>query len=254
MKKQLDELLNCALTPMDEPSFWLNQKILNQVKEQKEMIGKEKRRFSVVTIVLTLVLCFGSITVYGAWKYVSSEDVAEKIQEDSTLAEAFLSEEAKVINETQSYGGYQITLLSMVSGELLTEHPMYNDGTIMTDRTYAVIAIENADGTPLPAPSEDAYAELEFFVSPLMKGYNPVMYNIFTMSGAYGEMEEDGILYRLLECNNVENLETDEIYIRVSDGVFYNARAYQYDETTGEISRNEAYECLNALFVLPMEE
>ena len=29
---------------------------------------------------------------------------------------------------------------------------------------------------------------------------------------------------------------------------------YQYDETTGEISRNEAYEGLNALFVLPMEE
>lgn len=73
------------------------------------------------------------------------------------------------------------------------------------------------------------------------------------MSGAYGEMGEDGILYRLLECNNVENL-ADELYICVSDGVFYNARAYQYDETTGEISRNEAYEGLNALFVLSMEE
>ena len=57
MKKQLDELLKCALTPMDEPSFWLNQKILNQVKEQNEMIGKEKRRFSVATIVLAFILC-----------------------------------------------------------------------------------------------------------------------------------------------------------------------------------------------------
>ena len=217
------------------------------------MIGKEKRRLSVATIVLAFVLCFGSVTAYGAWKYLSSADVAEKMQ-DNTLAEIFLSEKAKVINETQTYGGYQITLLSMVSGELLTEHPMYSDGTIMTDRTYAVVAIENADGTPLPNTSEDAYAELEFFVSPLMKGYNPVMHNIITMSGAYGEIEEDGILYRLLECNNVENLATDEIYICVSDGVFYNARAYQYDETTGEISRNEKYDGLNALFVLPMEE
>ena len=91
MKKQLDELLKYALTPIDEPSFWLNQKILNQVKEQKEMVGKEKRRFSVATILLTLVLCFGSVTAYGAWKYVLSADVAEKMQEDSTLAEAFLS-------------------------------------------------------------------------------------------------------------------------------------------------------------------
>ncbi len=252
MKKQLDELLKNALTPIDEPSFLLNQKILNQVKEQKEMIGK-KRRLSVATIILAFILCFGSITVYGAWKYLSSADVAKKMQ-DNTLAEIFLSEEAKIINETQTYGGYQITLLSMVSGELLTEHPMYNDGTIMTDRTYAVVAIENADGTPLPSPSEDAYGEVEFFASPLIKGYNPVMYNIVTMSGAYGEMEEDGILYRLLECNNVENLATDEIYICVTNSVFYNARAYQYDEATGEISRNEEYEGLNALFVLSMEE
>ena len=252
MKQQLDELLKDALTPRNEPSFLLNQKILNQVKEQKEMIGKEKRRLSVATIVLAFVLCFGSVTAYGAWKYLSSADVAEKMQ-DNTLAEIFLSEKAKVINETQTYGGYQITLLSMVSGELLTEHPMYNDGTIMTDRTYVVVAIENADGTPMPSTSEDAYGELEFFASPLMKGYNPVMHNIITMSGAYGEIEEDGILYRLLECNNVENLATDEIYICVSDGVFYNARAYQYDETTGEISRNEEYNGLNALFVLPIE-
>ena len=254
MKKQLDELLKYALTPIDEPSFWLNQKILNQVKEQKEMVGKEKRRFSVATIVLAFVLCFGSVTVYGAWKYISSADVVKEVQDDNTLAEVFLSEEAKVINETQICGDYQITLLSMISGDLLTEHPAYeNGGTVLTDRTYVVVAIENADGTPLPSPSEDAYGELEFFVSPLIKGYNPVMYNIITMSGAYGEMEENGILYRLLECNNVENLATDELYICVSDGVFYNAKAYQYNETTGEISRNEAYEGLNALFVLPME-
>ena len=32
MKKQLDELLKDALTPMNEPSFLLNQKILNQGK------------------------------------------------------------------------------------------------------------------------------------------------------------------------------------------------------------------------------
>ena len=74
MKKQLDELLKNALTPRDKPSFLLNQKILNQVKEQKEMVGKEKRRLSVATIVLAFVLCFGSVTVYGAWKYLSSAD------------------------------------------------------------------------------------------------------------------------------------------------------------------------------------
>ena len=83
MKKQLDELLKNALTPIDEPSFLLNQKVLNQVKEQKEMIGK--RRLSVVIIILAFILCFGSITVYGAWKYLLSADVAKKIQDDNLL-------------------------------------------------------------------------------------------------------------------------------------------------------------------------
>ncbi len=68
----------------------------------------------------------------------------------------------------------------------------------------------------------------------------------------YNEQDADD-LYQLLECNNVENL-ADELYICVIDSMFYNARAYQYDEVTGEISRNEEYEGLNALFVLPIEE
>lgn len=36
------------------------------------------------------------------------------------------------------------------------------------------------------------------------------------------------------------------------DSSFYNARAYQYDEASGVISRNEDYDGLNALFRLPI--
>ena len=87
---------------------------------------------------------------------------------------------------------------------MLSENPRYKNDSIAADRTYAVIAIEKADGTPMPDTSEDSYGKLEIFASLLIGGYDPAFYNIVSMSGNYADMTEDGILYRLLECDNVE--------------------------------------------------
>lgn len=253
MEKQLDELLRHALTPEDEPTFWLNQKILNQVKEQKKMLGRNKRRMPSVAAIAVLVLCLSSMTVYAAIKFLTPTEVAEEMQ-DKKLAEVFLSDEAVVINETQSFGSYNVTLLSIVSGELISDYPYYNAiDTVKTDRTYAVVAIEKADGTSMPNISEYEYGELEIFASPLIGDYNPAIYNIASMSGNYADTTEDGILYRLLECDNVEIFANHSLYICVTEGMFYNTDAYCYDYVTGSISRNEEYDGLNALFELPID-
>lgn len=252
MGNNLDELLKHALTPVDEPDFWLNQRIVNQVKEQKIMANKSKRRFPAVAVIAVLVMCLSSVTVYAALRYLHPAEVAEEV-EDTKLAEVFLGENATIINETQIYGEYRVTLLSMVSGESLSAHPYYNNGVIKADRTYAVVAIENEDGTPMPDTSEDGYGEQEFFVSPLIAGYHPAFYNIASMSGNYADMTEDGVLYRLLECDNVEIFADHTLYLGITEGVFYHTEAYHYDEITGKISRNEEYEGLNALFVLPID-
>ncbi len=252
MDNELDKLLKHALTPTDEPDFWLNQKIVNQEKEQEKRMGRKKRRLSTAAAVATLVLCISSVTVYAGRKYLAPDAVAENIQ-DTKLAKALLSEEAFVINETQSYGDYRVTLLSIVSGELLSNYPHCNEKGIITDRTYAVVAIENADGTPMPDTSEDAYGDLEFFASPLIGDYDPAFYNIASMSGDYTEVMEEGILYRILACDNVAIFADHDLYLCVSEGGFYNKEAYQYDELTGKISRIEEYAGLNALFHLPMD-
>ena len=105
----------------------------------------------------------------------------------------------------------------------------------------------------MPDTMEDSYGELEFFASPLMGGYQPAFYNIASMSGNYADITEDGVLYRLLECDNVEIFADHTLYLCIAEGVFYNTEAYNYDEVTGEISRNEEYEGLNALFLLPID-
>ncbi len=252
MDKKFDDALRHALTPSEEAKFCLNQKILNRVEEQRTMAYRKKRRLSVAIIIATLVLCMSSATVYAAWKYLSSSDVAENIQ-DIKLSEVFLSEQALIINETQSYGDYSVTLLSIVSGEMLSEYSHYKNGSIVEDRTYAVVAIENTNGVSVPDTSEDGYGKLEFFASPLIGDYNPVFYNIAGMSGNYTDMVQDGILYRLLECDNVEIFADHDLYLCVSEGMFYNTEAYCYDKLTGKISRNEKYEGLNALFDLPVD-
>ncbi len=252
MDKKFDDALRHALSPMDEANLALNQKILNRVEEQKTMAQRKKIRLSAATIIAALVLCVSSVTVYAAWRYLSSSEMAEHVQ-DIKLSEAFLSEQAFVINETQSYGEYTVTLLSIVSGETLSEYPRYKNDSILTNRTYAVVAIENTNGVPIADTSEDDFGNLEFFASPLIGDYNPAFYNIASMSGNYMDMTEDGILYRLLECDNVEIFADHDLYLCVSEGMFYNTEAYCYDKQTGKISRNESYKGLNALFDLPVD-
>ncbi len=252
MDKKFDDALRHALTPCDEADFWLNQKILNRVEEQRPMVERKRRKLTVAAMIAICVLCASSVTVYAAWTYLSPSDVAEDMQ-DIKLSEVFLSEKASVINETQSYGDYSVTLLSVVSGEMLSEYPRCKNSSIAADRTYAVVAIKNANGESMPDTSEDGYGKLEFFASPLIGGYNPAFYNIAGMSGNYTDMVQDGILYRLLECDNVEIFADHDLYLCVSEGTFYNTEAYCYDKLTGKISRNEEYEGLNALFGLPVD-
>ena len=252
MKKDIDELLKHALTPNNEPDFWLNQRILNHEKEIKRMKKGKLSSIPRIALITATVLSMGSITTFAAWKYLSPDKVAE-VTKDSKLIEAFKSEDAITINEKQSYAGYDITLLGMVSGKNITEYVMEDNGEIKEDRTYSVVAIEKSDQTPMPSPSDEQYNEVRFLVSPLIKGYNPNEFNMMTMNGGYIDIVEAGVLYRLSECDNIEMFANQDIYLCVSEGTFYNQAAYHFDEATGEITRNEAFEGVNALFDLPID-
>ena len=288
MDKKLDDALRNALMPRDEADLRLNRKILNHAKEQRAMTQREitqrtmtaKRtgKLTAVASAAAVVLCVSSITVYAAWRYLSSSEVAGSAG-DISLAEAFAGEQALLINETQSCGDYKVTLLGIVSGEALSAYPHEHNGSIAGDRTYAVIAVENGNGMAMPDGSQEAYGKTELsrnlssgdtgkersacepicagkpelFASPLIGGYNPALYNLAGMAGNYTDITEDGVLYRLIECDNVEIFADHDLYLCVTEGTFYNREAYRYDEATGEISRNEEYEGLNALFALPVD-
>lgn len=257
MKCDMEQLLKKALSSKEEPDDWLNQRIIQKIQEKESKTMSEKNRklrIPAAAMIAAAVIVAGSASAYAAWRYLTPEQVAQTA-EDQKLAAAFQGEDAVAVNEVQEYGNYRITLLGIVSGKNLSQYEGWDEnGNVLDDRTYVVTAIENVDGTPRPDTSEEGYGEDPFFVSPLIEGLNPAIYNSVTMDGGYSEMVEDGIQYRIAECNNVEMFADRQVYLCVNDGNFYNNEAYLYDEASGSIGRNEDYQGVNALFTLPLDK
>ena len=255
MRDEFDNKLKEAMRPSEEPDFWLNQKIINGNLEVKKMGNKRWKRTAVTFGAIGLLLV-SSVGITAAVRYFNGKEVAEQV-ENNKLASAFNSEDAISINETQTSGGYDITLLGMVSGEKLSDYESYANGELLSDRTYAVVAIEPSDGTKMQEKDENGcnigYIS-EFLVSPFIEGYNPNQYNAYYFNGGATCFVEDGVLYWLLETDNIEVFADHTLYLGVTKNLISIGEAYAYEENTGKITKNENYSGVGALFTLPIDK
>lgn len=250
--EKLDKLLRSALRSNDEPDDSLNQRIINKFKERDRMKYGNKKRFSTAAILTVLILAT-SISVFATWQLLTPKEIAENM-EDKSLASAFQGEDAVTINETQISGDYKITLLGIVSGRDISDFKYSSNDVVKLDRTYAVVAIGKTDGTPMPGLHDPEYDEVPFFASPFIKGQNPRDVNIITMNGGFSGFIEDGIWYRIVECDDIEIFADRGLYLGVISNTFYDIGAYNFNPETGEITRNEDYKGVNALFDLPLNQ
>lgn len=258
--EKLDLILKQALSPEIDDC---DVKIKTMDMEKKEnVINYEKNKnfkkssvkswkhatAAAAAIAVTMV---SSITAYAAWRYFSAKDVAAEIA-DNGLAQEFEQNNWMDECETQTYGNYDITLLGIVSGDEISSHLSKTDsGEIDGDKTYMAVAIAHSDGTPMPDSSKTD--EEQFYVSPYIEGLDPARYNASVLGGNNTLFVSDGIQYRLLETDNIECFADRKIYMGVSEGEAYDDKAYVYDSVSGDISRNESYEGVNALFTLSID-
>lgn len=249
--KKMDSILKDALLSNLEPDTELNQKIMRQWKEKEEMKDiKRKGPVFVVTAICALLL---SVTVVGAAvKYLNSENIAKESGNQDAI-KAFSGENSMEINEKKQAGGYFFTLLGISTGEKLGQEGLKNESTEL-EKSYAVIAIEKEDGSAMPSIEDEDYGKLQLFISPLIQGLKPWQYNIASMNGGYYEIEKEGILYRMIECDNIEKFADKKLYLCISNTIFYSNEAFQYDEATGSITVNENYDGINLLFDLPIDK
>ena len=190
-----------------------------------------------------------TVSVGAAGRYLSSRQVAEEFNMDN-MARAFSEGAGIEINQTQTYGEYNVTLLGLTSGANLG---WAQPEEIEKEKTYAVVAIEKADGTSMPDGTDDQEISQDFFVSPLIEGYNPVNFNVMTMDGSVTWDVINGVEYRIVECDNVEIFADHKLYLCVMDSIFYNKDAFNYDPETGTITPNAKYAGMKLLFDLPLD-
>lgn len=237
----IDRILKSALSPTEYPSEELNRKIMNQMKESGEMGWRNKKLIAAACAVICLLII--STSVYAAYRYLLPKEAAVEM-DDEKLAESFKKDGEGEI-QTVVDGAFTVTYLGHVTGESISKRTG-SAWELHPERTYVAVAIEKSDGT------EITYKD-ELFVSPLIQGLTPWTYNIATMNGSYVEKAVDGVLYRIIECDNIEIFADRQLYLAVSNTAFYNVDAFNYDEESGLITVNEAYEKTNVLFGLELD-
>jgi hypothetical protein len=252
-KTDADYMLKAALGCSERPSPELIRKVKKSIVEEDYALKKHpiQRGFSAAAIAVVCVMLV-TATAFAAWQFLKPADVVRQVG-DNALAAAFDSDSAVNINQSAASGDYIFTFLAVVSGKDISDMPLYSDGNLQNDRTYAVLAVQNADGSAMPDPSSDAYGDIAFFATPLVRGLAPWFVNAATLHGAYSEKVADGILYRIVECDNVAVFADRGLYFAVSTGSFFSRDAFAYDEVSGTVTANPDFSGASVVFDLPLD-
>lgn len=212
---------------------------LAQEKERKPM---KKMNLKAVLLAAAVVAAM-SVTAYAAIT-LAPRDVAQRAGNEA-LAAAFEGEDAITVNETKTVGDYNVTLMGLVSGTGLSRVESLPD-SVDQDKTYAVLAYARTDGANITEDVPD------LTVSPLVEGYAPWRLNAWTLGGGVSSFAQEGVLYYLFECDNVEPFADHTVYLAVYPGTHTppSAELFGFEDATGVItSKGEA-----ALFSLPLDE
>ena len=246
---ELDVLLKGCLHTEEMPDDCLHQRIMQEWKESTDM--KKKRSYKAAAAAIVCIGALSAVTVHAAMRFLTPDEAAEEMGYEE-VADLFRGEGAIAVNETQNGKEYAFTLLGMTEGENLLS--LDEEGNaIEKDHFYAVMGISALDGSPLT--KEEFWDSGEgYFISPLIQGLEPWRYNIAAMDGGYAEIETDGVVYRMIDCDSIACFADREIYLCVLDKTLYEKDAYDYDEQSSVIAPNPEYEGTNLLFRLPIPE
>jgi hypothetical protein len=241
-----------AMKSSAEPDDDLIRKVKSKMYEGEPVMRKSTGRSLSAAAIAAAILLFAATTAFAAWHFLKPSEVAEKF-ENLALSAAFESDTAININASMTSGDYTFSLLAVVSGKDIADMPYYSE-ELLNESIYAVVAIRKSDGSPMPSPGEDEYGEALFFASPLIKGLEPWSVNAFYLNGGYSEIIIEGIMYRIVECDDVGMFADRGLYFAIADAMTFSRSTFLYNELTGEISINPDYHGASAIFDLPLDE
>ena len=246
MNKQIDQVLFETLKPQTEPPKELNCRILKTWSKEDQTVKQFTfKKWAAVAAALAIIAA-GSVTAVAAYHLLSPAQIAQEVSKNNALSSAFESEDAITIGETQESNGFEITLLGIVSGKNLSPClPEETKGELAPTYSYAAFAIAKSDGT--------AMEYRNFCIAPLIGGVDVRKLNAATMNEGLTWFEKDGVIYELIECDNLEIFADYGVQLGVVDSFGDETTAFQMDSESGVYSKVEDYAGTVALFSLPID-
>lgn len=217
---------------------------------EKEQIIMPMNRVKKTALLIAAAVALLAVSVSAAVVWLTPAQVAAELN-DPLLAEAFQSEDAVILNETQTAGDYTVTLLGMVSGKNISQ--WCADAEVR--RTYAVVSVARTDGTPLTEDNYGIYAtspDGDFTITPLVSGYDPRAVNVFTLGSGCSSFLQDGRAYYVLDTRNLEIFADHTVYLALYEG--FAAPSYERFSAAEDGSISMRDDVVGCLFTLPLDE
>lgn len=246
MNDRLDELLQEVLQEKEIPSSILNRQIINQAGMEEKIMKKTKRNVAAAVVALSVVLAGGG-TAYAAYHYLTAGEIADavSVSDNRNLAEAFDSQDAIVIDKSQESGDYVFQLLGIVTGSHLEPYVTNaSKADIDSQKTYITMAISKKDGS--------AMANKKFCISPLIGGVSFEEANNETLKTEMTWFEQDGVMYELVECDDLGVFADQGVWISAVDSFGDERNAFVLNPD-GSYTKNAEYQGVSALFVIPFD-
>ena len=212
-------------------------------KEQNKMSMNRTKK---ITLLAAAAVALLAVTVSAAVLWLTPAQVAVELN-DPMLAEAFQSEAAVILNETQTVGDYTVTLMGMVSGANISQWC----ADVQESRTYAVVSVVRTDGTPLTEENYDVVPCGAFTVTPLVSGYDPRAVNVFTLNGACSSFLRDGRAYYVLDTQSLEIFSDHTVYLALYEG--FAAPSYERFSLAEDGAVDLRDNVTGCMFTLPLD-
>jgi hypothetical protein len=181
---------------------------------------------------------------------VSEAKAAETLSQSGETTEVIKQAE---INESITSGKYTYTLLGMLSSDEAAEYQTI--GAEGKSKTYVVVAIANADGTPFDKETHyDFMSDNDSFtVTPLLTGIAPRDRGVFWNGGA-SENIIDGVIYQIRSTDDLEIFADKGVKLVIHTAVGIDNNAYYYDEEIQDYVLNKDFEGSAVMFDLPLDK
>lgn len=253
----LEILLRDSLAPVYEAP----EKAQEHIRERMEQMKNKRKKFNwqKVTAIAVASLLMLSAVVYAATNLLSPKEIVEEMSYEGDMdkiIEALDKGDAIEINQSQEYGDYTVSLLSIVAGKDLIDSPFEESLPEHPGEFYLIAAISRTDGKPIiddPVFGRDGGVS-SLSINPLITGFSPMQANIASLGGSGRAIFREEATYHLRTMDNILIFADRGIKISVMErGIVPSADDIIFDRETGEHTLNPDAKGLNMLFDLDLD-